>query len=110
MIKSTQQQLTNTIKDAIEYESVITVKFDVKFTIEEAQAALREAIHWVPIKDVEAKFVTMLTTLREREFTGTVTSLSETGLVKIVLPNGQFKSFYMSNVRSITADGFTYVK
>ena len=71
---------------------------------------MREAIHWVPIKDVEAKFVTMLTTLREREFTGVATSLSETGLCKIVLPNGQFKSFYMSNVRSITADGFTYVK
>jgi hypothetical protein len=110
MIKSTQQQLINTIQDAIEYENIITVKFDVKFTIEEAVAALRESIHSAPIKDVEAKFTTMLSTLREREFTGTVTSLNEAGLCKIVLPNGAFKSFYMSNVRSITADGFTYVK
>ena len=110
MIKSTQTQLENIVKEAIEYAMTVSVKFDTKFSMEEAVAALREAIDTAPIKGVEAKFVSMLNQIKEREYTGVITSVSDSGLCKIKLISGNFKSFYINNVRSITASGFTYVK
>jgi hypothetical protein len=110
MIKSTQEQITNIIFEAIEYSFKVTVSFDTKFTIEESIAALREAIFVSPIAKVENTFVKLLEKLRERTYTGVIVSTHDSGLCKIKLDNNEFKSFYINNVRSITASGFTYYK
>jgi DNA modification methylase len=56
------------------------------------------------------KPVKLLEKLRERTYTGVIVSTHDSGLCKIKLDNNEFKSFYINNVRSITASGFTYVK
>lgn len=109
-MKATQSIINDRIATAYTSKTQIAVSFDTLFTPEFATAALREAIENVPVNKLENEFLRLLELGRERSYKGIIVEMNSYGLCKIELNNGEYKSFYLNNVKSVTSASFHYTK
>ena len=110
MIKSTQSQIVNRVKSAIDNSSEVTIKFFVKSTAKNLAKSIRNAIATSTVVNLEASILKNVDAINIRQYDGVITSMDEKGLCKIKLENGDYKSLYVNKLVQLHVDGFVYSK
>ena len=109
MVKVTQVELQNKLQKAIQFKEKVTVKFQTKLTAMDCVACFEIVKDKVPFKDITVELHKLLEESSRRTYSGEITS-EVAGRYNMLLNNGTYKSFFITNVIELSVGGFTYTR